>query len=108
MSQKPRKPWLVNLAFIAVLLLLVYPLSYAPVVRLGGGNQDVTPTVFMSMHGPIIDYADGSRYPIYVPVDWLIDHTPLRQPLFWWAALFGVKEDFQSAYNWRTAEWVPL
>jgi len=106
MSQKARKPWLVNLAMVAVLSLFIYPLSYAPVVRLGGGNRDVMPT--MSIHGPYVDYADGSRYPVFQPVDWLIDHTPLRQPLFWWAALFGVKEDFQTAYNFRTAQWISM
>jgi hypothetical protein len=47
---------------------------------------------------------DGTLFPIraewqewYVPVEWLTDNTPLREPLLHWAGLWGeyVEEDFR-------------
>ena len=32
------------------------------------------------------------QMPIYHPVDWIIDNTPLDVPLFAWASVWGVKE----------------
>jgi hypothetical protein len=51
---------------------------------------------------PILEWADGEQYPAYLPVDWLIDRTPLRQPLFWWAGLFGLRDEFELAHALRT------
>jgi hypothetical protein len=41
--------------------------------------------------------ADGGNLPLYAPVDWLIDKTPLKEPLLWWAHVWGVEEDFWFA-----------
>jgi hypothetical protein len=39
-------------------------------------------------------FIDGGELPIYQPVDWLIDNTPLQRPLFWWADLWRVEDVF--------------
>ena len=65
-------------------LAIAYPLSYAPVVRWErerGGSGMI----------------DGSRLPAYRPIDRLIDNSPLGRPLFLWARLWGVEQDFRSA-----------
>jgi hypothetical protein len=101
MNAKPRKPLLVNLSCLAGLLLLLYPLCYAPVLRFWGGTTYTDDPVWESFL-PQVDYADGRRYPPFRPIDWLIDHTPLRHPLFWWAGLWGVRDDFESSRQERT------
>jgi hypothetical protein len=95
MTTTARKPWLANLMWATALLVVVSPvlyvLSYAPAVRLHLVRMDTT---FFTV-GVI-----GEPGP-YSPVDWLIDHTPLQRPLFWWAGLFGVREDFEGAAEYR-------
>ena len=79
-----------------------YVLSYAPVVRFGGHEEEwVVPSYFPGTPRRVIIPADGSRYPIYKPVDWLIDNTPLRSPLFRWAAICNVSYDFYRSARRR-------
>ena len=101
MTAKPRKPLLVNLTWAVIALVglaVLYVLSYAPAHRMLFG------------HVPLIGAVDpintktsmpDTRIPAYMPVNWLIDHTPLREPLFWWAGVFGVEEDFRDAHSSR-------
>ena len=95
MTAKPRKPLLVNLTWAGVLVFVfvpvLYVLSYAPAVQWKCGQ-----TGSMTI--------DGGELPIYQPVDWLIDNTPLERPLLWWAALFGVREEFEFAGVLRTGD----
>ena len=73
----------------------VYVLSYAPVVRVNGREY---------IQAGRVDFwvpSDGIRFPLYKPVDWLIDNTPLRGPLFIWAGLWGVGGEFREATDWR-------
>ena len=83
----------------AALLLgvVAYPLSYAPVVklRIGSANEHVGTPWKMTI-------ADGNELPVYRPVDWLIDRTPLKTPMFLWARLWGVRAEFNIAY-WERA-----
>jgi hypothetical protein len=44
---------------------------------------------------------DSQRMPVYKPVDWLIDHTPLYRGLFWWASVWGVRDDFEVMHDVR-------
>ena len=75
-------------AAVALLCVVVaYPMSYAPVVRF---NRSV---------------AFGRDLPMYAPVDWVIDNTPLRDPLFAWARLWGVEYEFVWAEYSRTHLW---
>jgi hypothetical protein len=76
-------------ALLLIAVPVVYVLSYAPVVRI---CRRTIPTGFDSGYTPT---ADGSLYPMYKPVDWLIDNTPLHDPLFSWAEICGVREDFE-------------
>lgn len=39
----------------------------------------------------------GSLHPVYEPVEWLIDHTPLRTPLLAWAGIWGVRGESELA-----------
>jgi hypothetical protein len=69
---------------LLVVLPLAYVLSYAPAYRIG-----------KSSGWSRIDRSIAA----YRPVDWLIDNTPLDEPLYRWADLWGVRGDFV----WATA-----
>ena len=98
MTAKPRKPPLVNLTLVGVLVLpVLYVLSYAPVVR---WKYDRLPATDQFVGRPI----DGSDLPLYAPVDWLIDHTPLERPLFWWAGVWGMRQQFVLSSAYRSVE----
>jgi hypothetical protein len=50
---------------------------------------------------PYIDFSEDPPSRMcgaYIPVEWLIDHTPLDEPLLWWAELWGVepRQSFES------------
>jgi hypothetical protein len=95
MTAKPRKPLLVNLTWAGILVLpVMYVLSYAPVVR---WEYSRLSTIDHLVGLPM----DGSDLPLYAPVDWLIDHTPLRRPFFWWAGVFGVRQQFELSATYR-------
>ena len=49
----------------------------------------------------------GDDLTIYKPVDWLIDETPLREPLLWWAGVWSVRGTFVEAMMWRPKETTP-
>ncbi len=75
-SRRTRGPLLRRLTPTRRILLVVatialpclYVLSYAPLMRSGLGTFD----------------------DLFVPVQWLIDNTPLREPLISWASLWNV------------------
>jgi hypothetical protein len=73
---------------------VVYPLSYAPYMR-----WDLDRACEQGWFYPVS--ADGEDYPAYKPADWLIDNTPFDKPLFAWASLWGVGDQFQSAARRR-------
>ena len=100
MTAKPRKPLLLNLTLVAVLVLPVaYVLSYAPVYR---ALHTASPSPFQdSRFNGSISRLPSAHVPGYAPVDWLIDHTPLREPLFLWADAFGVRSSFQHSHMVR-------
>lgn len=81
--------------------MLMYVLSYAPVVRMIGGWDTVLGTDGFGnpaiLRAPI--YSDD--LPAYRPVEWLIDHTPMREPLLWWADICGVGRPFREAESWH-------
>ena len=81
-------PWVAT--FFAALPVL-YVLSYAPYVRCFGG------LLVPGHHGPV----GGGEIAIYRPVDWIIDNTPLREPLMKWAESNGVHNDFEASYVHR-------
>ena len=131
-AKPPRKPLLVNLTWATAALLslaMLYVLSYAPAYRLKYGRY-VPPAMPVVTHLlslsppeeipittiippaseviPIVTVPD-SRWqwlPLscYRPVEWLIDHTPLREPLFQWAGLFSVEDSFRNAADQRSAK----
>ena len=43
----------------------------------------------------------GDDLPVYRRVDWLIGETPLRDPLLWWADVWGVRGPFVEGMAWR-------
>lgn len=105
MTNKLRRPLLVNLTWATAALLVLgvlYVLSYAPFVRLRGGIEYAPEDEWGGFHPMIESYGDGRDYPAYKPVDWLIDRTPLRRPLFQWAGLFDVRSDMELAHSLRT------
>jgi hypothetical protein len=110
MSMRASRPSVTSLvAFFLIVTPVVYVLSYAPVVRVCGRTVEYRFNVdipfpqgtaiapgFESGSEMVIQQqiADSSLYPMYGPVDWLIDHTPLRGPLLSWAGLWGVRDAF--------------
>jgi hypothetical protein len=86
------------------LVVIVYPLSYAPVVRWKATAIDAN----RFKGGPsytsyiVIHSIDSSTLPAYRPVDWLIDNTPLDRPLFAWARALGVGTEFEYSKAART------
>lgn len=85
---------------LACIALVVYVASYAPFVRFRGGDrpQVIWERVSIVEDRPYMVIADGRRYFIYRPVDWLIDRTILREPLLAWAELWGVGDMFVIAH----------
>ena len=82
MTAKPRKPLLVNLTWAAVALLglgVVYVLSYAPVYRWLIGTDE-----YFGFVVPVESMPAGYR-----PAEWVMDYTPLREPLLRWADWWG-------------------
>lgn len=71
---------------LAVVLPVIYALSYAPAYRIGKSSGWMR-----------ID----SQHAFYAPVDWLIDNTPLDEPLYRWADLWGVRGDVVWAAAFR-------
>jgi hypothetical protein len=99
---RTRKP-LACVGALGLTLAVGYVLSYAPVVRVCGRGSYIEITqgahaIRADMPGPL---ADSSRYPLYEPVDWLIDRTALRHPLFLWAECWGVRKAFEYGYYVR-------
>jgi|SaaInlStandDraft_2_1057019.scaffolds.fasta_scaffold261088_2 hypothetical protein len=75
---------------VAALLTIAvaYPLSYAPYVR----YRQTQP---ISMQSRL--FGGPGETHVFGPIDWLIDTTPLRKPLFLWARVWGVESDFEFA-----------
>lgn len=104
MPTAPRKSLLANLTWAGVLVFvfvpLLYVLSYAPFVSWWNKDRPIRFAGPSAWFGSV--YPDGDELPLYRPVDWLIDHTPLQRPLFWWAGLFGVQDEFEGAAAFRS------
>jgi hypothetical protein len=87
-------------ALASIVLLTAYVLSYAPAVRYVKARQQPDPFRLYA--------ADGYDLPLYAPVDWLIDRTPLYTPLLHWAEIWGVESDFWMANFCRAGGCVSL
>jgi len=72
-----------------ILLLVLYVLSYAPLVRFCEGPSPSRSDNYSRARGV---------YVLYEPVDLLIDLTPLRKPLFIWADLWRVGDSFKERH----------
>jgi hypothetical protein len=99
-EQKGRYTQLIASSVLFGIVLIVYVASYAPFVRFRGGDrpQVIWERVSVVEDRPYMVIADGRRYFIYRPVDWLIDRTILREPLLAWAELWGVSDMFVIAH----------
>lgn len=113
-----------RLAFFFV-LLLAYPLSYAPFyacgkrsTRLSGTWEELPDGRYQRLaHAPAksLEITSNGRYReipgvarweinqrkyrrvmVYFPVQWLIDETPLREPLLAWAQCWHVREELET------------
>lgn len=76
---------------ITVGSLLVYLLSYAPLLRYSAPNDPVTGSFFY--RSPVV----------YRPVEWLTLNTELRKPLLGWAKLCG-SHDAADVQTWFFAQ----
>lgn len=94
------------IAFVLIVLPVLYVLSYAPFVRASRGRYSARRTHRMSVLDPddVVLPGAGSRYPAYKPVDWLVDNTVLTEPLLLWSGLWGVREYFEHDTLLRESE----
>ncbi len=109
MSTRPRQAAM-KCVTIVLLAIVLYPLSYAPTLRIVRDFNLVSVSNPFGVH-------DGGELPVYQPADWIIDRTPMRKPMLVWADLFGVRSDFEYAATNRESaresargdgEWVDL
>src|SRR5262245_20621829 len=70
----------------AIVFAVAYVLSYAPTEQARAAGRLPWPRAMMD---------------VYVPVQWLIDQSPLREPLLRWAESYGQRETFVSASTAR-------
>lgn len=109
LSNGRRNSIFANLMCATALVLIVgvlYVLSYAPVVRICQREVVLGILVTEEPEGRIhrVRIADSSRYPAYRTIDWVIDNTPLREPIFLWASAWGVREEFEFGKSFRERE----
>jgi hypothetical protein len=100
MSEHTEQPerstdWPATIALLA--LLLAYPFSYAPVVQMRGGWKMVPATDGFGNPAVVKAPIFSEDLPLYRPVDWLIDNTPMQDVLYWWADVWGVRSPFTEA-----------
>jgi hypothetical protein len=79
-------PLLANLSQTVIALLglaVLYILSYAPVCRIVQGAD-------IDLHTPdrMIVFAPPLDWDMYRSVEWVMDRTPLAEPLYWWAGVW--------------------
>jgi hypothetical protein len=75
-------------------VILVYVLSYVPVVRLMGGWTTYATFDYHGVPQVVKKPIFSDELPVYMPVDWLIDNTPFEDPLMEWAGFCGVRGPF--------------
>jgi hypothetical protein len=102
MTAKSRKPVLLNVVLASVLLAVLYVLSYAPVVRFVLTSEEDPGLAVVEFPDGEVNVVgrrpyDGRVVAAYRPIDWLIDNTPLRAPLLWWADRFDMRFEFETA-----------
>lgn len=81
MTAKLRRTLQANLTWAGVgilVLAILYILSYAPMIRWKGETRRFIPR---GGDIPMVVFPDGKQFPLYRPIDWLVDHTPLGTPL---------------------------
>ena len=91
-QQQRRRPSLTSVVPFLLMAPLAYMLSYAIVFRFAG-----------ELDGGLYYPPRESWQEFYVPVEWMTDNTPLREPLLRWAELWGkgVEEDFRFRSDLR-------
>jgi len=123
MDAEPKKRFhtiTVTVILLLFLLPVVYVLSSAPAVRLGlwpsaevtTGNvvaRRLKPGILRELRARkvgtsmiVVVHGHSGSIAAYKPVEWLIDETPLREPLFWWADVWGVGDDVRRLARLRS------
>jgi len=107
-EQRPRRNSrvanLLPLAGLCVVIGVLYLFSYASAVRFAARRTKVPTRSELRFAVDVwqdVTFPDGQRFPIYRPVDRLIDRSPVRPVLLWWADVWGVGEQFRAASWYR-------
>jgi hypothetical protein len=109
------------LALVAgsILVTITYLLSHAPLYRVIHGRNPVdygwddiihfrkTRTWPVSVEFGFPAGAWEGLQPLYKPVEFAIDDTPLREPLLWWADLSDVRGSLEYESDLRTGRFKP-
>ena len=90
--EQRQRPSFTSVVAFLLIVPLAYVLSYAIMFRFAG-----------ELNGGLYYPPRESWQELYVPAEWLTDHTPLREPLLRWAELWGngVEEDFRFRSDLR-------
>ena len=92
--------------FVFVMIIVspvLYVLSYAPAIRIFCEPPPVDRMQSRPSLGPgQLRGVDAHPLAMYRPVEYLVDCTPLREPLFAWASLWHVDLDMKASYCQRT------
>ena len=94
LSQRTKPSFTSLAAFFLIVSPVVYVLSYAPVVRIYGGNEFILDEDIPWRPGNI-GISVGPDYSFYQPVEQLTDNASIRPVMFWWAGLWGVRQHFE-------------
>jgi len=84
-----------------LVLFVLYVISYSPVYALS--KKYVYSRSYTRNTEKYI-----ANWDMYSPVNYLIDNTPLRAPLFTWASLWGVERDFRIGSITRDIKRLPI
>jgi hypothetical protein len=68
-----------RIVLFGFLSFIAYPLSYAPLDRVVYGDDSASA------------WFRPRRLPVFAPVLYLIDHTPIGSTLLWWSSVWGVE-----------------
>jgi hypothetical protein len=98
-DDRKRSRWMSGIAAM-ILLLLLYVASYPLVLRWA------YPLRGECIIGEnIIGYTrDVAHVPLYTPVEWLVDETSAKRPIFWWAQICRAKNTVELARHEREAQ----
>jgi len=92
MSDKRKSPPTVAVILTLTVILVGYVLSYAPYIRYRYSIRKRPPRGVLVSYNMDTPYIVENRHTFYAPVEWLVDETPAKRPMLWWADVWDVRD----------------